>query len=326
MEHYFIAVLKDRYGIDVNKIERYKSLYRISSLQGEWIAKAYDSNEQITRQADMFDELKKKGFNKFPDIIKDKDGLSGFYIDKYCYMLMPYIEGNTAKYSNNKDIELVVKVLSSLHHAGGWLNDKIMLPTNKPIQDKFKNRLDLFKGIYNRLQYKKEKDIFENQIVIVGNELIKIAERALTNLDIVQLQHLRMEAFENKMVCHQDIASHNFIIDNNKSWIIDFDIAGYESQILDLHQLVNRIMIDKKWSIEQFIKIEEFYQFYRGIRSSEKKILRALSQFPNDFFREVVGAYYFPDKYKRRNILEVINRFVDNKDLYYYYLYNINKT
>ncbi|OEF98029.1 hypothetical protein BHF71_03135 [Vulcanibacillus modesticaldus] len=311
------------YGILPNKITRFNHLLRVTSREGEWVIKGYKKPvSNIMWINYLSQELKKKGFKRISMILLTNNGLPWFNIGEQLFILMPCIKGKMANYTMETDLEKVIEVLAGFHHHGGWIGDDYFPNIYKPIYLKYLERLGRFQELYQHLINKVKKDQLDRQILVLAPTIIKLAKNSLQAIDLKQLNHLYQEAIDNHLVVHRDVASHNFII-GEQSWIIDFDLSSYEPQFLDLLQLINRVIVDWNWDLEMFVKLENTYHSYRKIRNEEKKLIRQLSLFPNDFFRESLGAYLYPNRYKKKNVLKIINKYNENLEAYLFFQKNL---
>lgn len=311
------------YGISAIHITPYGHLWKLSTESNEYMIKSYRKPYIVHWLSYLSDELKRKGFKNFPTILKNKKGNPYIRIENNYYIVMPYLKGASAKYNNINDTEKVVKELATFHHYGCFLGDEFFPPNYDSINKKMEERLQRFKDLFSAISLKKEKVEMERKIFELGKDLILFAEKSIENLNNSELNRYRTEANENRMVSHRDVASHNFLIGEHV-WIIDFDLSSYDPQFIDLAQLLNRAMLEWKWNLEVFQKIETIYQENKKLRSGEIRLIHQLSQFPNEFFREVIGYYYHPLKYKQKTVLKTLNKFYQDFEKYTYFQKHIN--
>ncbi len=316
MEAWLKEKLYQAYKMEVLEIVPFYHLWKATSVQGEWIIKGYKNKfSQIQWLYHLTKEVRIKGFKQLAEIIPNSYGFPWFGTSKNAYVLMPFIEGKRANYLHMDDVEKVVQSIASFHHHAGWLDIKFLPPEHSSLKSKLENRLIQFTIIYQQVLQKKRKDQLDKIILYLGKDMIKFAENALNQITFSLVNRLQQEAKEHQMVAHGDVANHNFIL-GEKPWIIDLDIASYDAQFLDLWQLLNRSMLHWKWDLERFYQIENTYLAYRKLKDSEKILIRQLSLFPNDFFRESIGAYKFPEKYKRKQSVNMLLIFINHYHSY----------
>lgn len=318
MKAWLVRRLKEDYDIEVLEIEpfRGRDLWKATSLGRTWVLKAYHfPSPLILWLHHLSEQLKSKGFQYFPEIEVNHMGEAFFVINHRAYIVMPYLEGEKADYSRMDEINKVTQCLAAFHHSGSWINQKFHPPKYQSIEKKLKDRLFQFKKMALAIENKYEKDHFERQILQLEKDMIRFAEYALHHIDFTLLEKYQREAVENRMVSHRDVANHNFII-GKKTWMIDYDLSAYEPQFLDLWQLINRIMVERNWSMEDFHQIEKMYTLNRKLRSDEIRLLHQFSLFPNDFFREALGVYHYPKKFKREQSDKILFRYIHYFEAY----------
>ncbi|GBF10015.1 phosphotransferase [Tepidibacillus sp. HK-1] len=319
MEEWLSQELINNYGIEPTQIKSFYHLWQVESNQGTWIIKAYPKQAILIHWLyDMTQALKRKGFAHFSQIVANRYQIPWFGTFEHPFMVMEYVEGRHADYHCLEDLSLVLNVLAEFHHHGSWIQTKAQPKKRSTIQEKWMDRLNEFKQLYQNLLFKTNLDPFEQQIITLGPDMIHFAERALETLDGQWINRLQQEAIDNRMLAHRDVASHNFLI-GEKTSMIDFDLAGYEVQILDVWQLFNRAMVEWKWDLNIFQQMEEQYQQNHKLRDQEKKLIHQLSLYPNEFFRESLGVYKRPEKYRRKNVSKMMNHYMEEWDRFTQY-------
>jgi len=308
--------LYKEYGIMAEEIQMMNRLWSIRSPQGKWVIKPYKNSRPLIQWLSFLtSEIRGNGFKQIPNILINQHGLPWFGTDQSAYIVMPHIDGKKANYAVKTDVEKAVKSLAVFHHHAGWIDDKQIPPFYPSLKKKLLYRMEQFERVYQAIIMKEKKTDLEKMIGSLGKDMIKFAKEALELISFSMLDQMQQEALENRLVAHRDLASHNFLI-NNQTWIIDLDLAAYEAQFLDLWQLLNRVMLEWEWDLASFIRIEDVYHGIRKLQGREKKIIRQLSLFPNDFFRESIGPFKFPGKYQRENTEKIIKRFIDHFEKY----------
>ena len=97
-------------------------------------------------------------------------------------------------------------------------------------------------------------------------------------------------------LCHNDLAHHNFIIDNDSVNIIDFDYCNIDLRIKDIYIFINKVIKNLVYEKEAIDSILEAYEKPNDkIDSQEREILNALICYPYDFV-EIIKLYYYKQK------------------------------
>jgi len=312
MSQWVFQVLSQYYGIEATDIQPFHNLWKISSAEGDWVLKPYQKSVHKIEWIDyLSEELRRKGFTKFPTPVIHYYGMPWFGTVRQAYVLMNYIDARPATYGNKEDIYKVAKILANFHHHASLIGGEVNPHPIEPIYLKLEERLIRFKNLHHKLSHKRKKDDLAKVVIGLGNDMIQYAEKALAEIDRDNVNRLYQEAIDYRIVSHRDVASHNFLI-NDKTWIIDFDLSSIDIQALDVWQFINRSMNDWKWDLDVFSSIENEYLRYHPLREKERKLIYQLSLYPNEFFREALGAYERPEKFKKDSIMRIMNKYSDN--------------
>lgn len=317
-------LIRDEYNIEVADLKSFKRLWRIATTQNTFIVKPFISIEQITPLYKLSINMVKKGFKNFPLLHLSNSGLPYFQANGKYYIVMSYIDGESADFSQNEDLQKVIDVLADFHHSCAYYKKQLKLPYYNPIYYRLENRLFTFKRLFNTLHAKKIKTTLDAKIIRLGEAVIAYSTEALNLINKEEINGAYQEAYDNQFLAHRDVASHNFIV-NKRGWLIDFDLAGIEPQFLDLWQLLNRIMLEVGWEIDQFQMVEGMYYQNKRLRDYERRIIRQLSLFPNDIIRESLGAYLHPQKFNQDNTVRILDNFINNYDAYQVFRKKISK-
>ncbi len=319
-------IIAHQYPLDILEIENYQHLWKIKTKEAVYLLKAYDKNSHHIEWIHFFNhQLAKKGFCRFPNFLETRDKKPSFPWQGAVYVLMPMLTGRNARYSNLEDIDHVITILANFHHHASFLEKTIQPPVRKIIYQKYEDRLNRFIKLYKQLPYKQNRSILDKYILLLGKEMIKYGISALQRLDIEAIHRLQQQTMDYAIVSHRDVASHNFLIEKGKGSMIDFDLTGYEPQGIDLLQLTQRIMVEWSWDINLFFQIENKYNSLHSLQEAEKQLIYQLSRFPNEFFREVLGVYERPQKFKSDYVLRLLEKYVNQYQRFQQFQKEMNK-
>lgn len=199
--------------------------------------------------------------------------------------------GRECEFSNPLDIEITAKELGQLHNAGeGFRNDRKDKKQFGRAIDMFSRRLDemrFFKSIANMHEMKNDFDkIFLDNVDYYISEIEKSIQA------LKKSSYLKLCGEEDKIViCHNDLAHHNIIINNDKAYFIDFDYAVIDLKVRDLSNFINKAIKNFAFDINRANDILKNYCTFNDLDKREKEVLRALLMFPEDFFN-ISKDYY----------------------------------
>ena len=145
--------------------------------------------------------------------------------------------------------------------------------------------------LVNKYRYKNEFDnLFLQNVDNAKKDLIKTIE---------ELKNSRYESLinnkENRVLCHNDLAHHNFIIDGDKVNIIDFDYCSIDMRIVDIYGYAMKVIKNLAYNEEIIELIIKSYDEVNKLEKEEVEILRKLINYPKDFI-SIATDYYFKQK------------------------------
>jgi CotS family spore coat protein len=97
---------------------------------------------------------------------------------------------------------------------------------------------------------------------------------------------------EDKVVlCHNDLAHHNILINEDKAYFIDFDNSKVDLRVHDLCDLITKAVKNFAFDTERAASILYDYSTIDTLSSKELKVLYGLLYFPEDFY-SISRDYY----------------------------------
>jgi CotS family spore coat protein len=200
--------------------------------------------------------------------------------------LTSFIVGQNCTYKSVTEAKACVRRLASFHCSGYRVAIKAKKKRPLLFAARMKRRLANF--------YRLSKAQVSGRLgVILKQQGPQFYFEGLKSWDLLcrlNYQAYCTDCWQERLLTHRDLASHNFMIDkNNKTWLIDFETAEYDAQIGDLGQVITRILAMHKWSAELFKVLLKAYEAIMPLNAYQHEILLLLLRFPNEFFREALG-------------------------------------
>ena len=264
-----------------------------------------------------------KFIDKALNIIKENDR----YILQYCtnsngdiitewkgksYVLLDMIEGREATFTNPIEVEWCTKALANFHNASkniinNFTNEDIRLNKSKNLIYEFLNDLCFIteaERVICKFSYKNEFDIlFLDNVSKAKNDLNK-SINLLTNSSYNELYADE----KNMILCHLDLAHHNFIINDEIVNLIDFDYCNINLKIIDLYNFMSKVIKNIAYDKEMLDNILKTYNSINEISDEEIQVLYALLNYPRDFV-DITIDYYLKQKSWDEEVF--ISRFKD---------------
>jgi CotS family spore coat protein len=230
------------------------------------------------------------------------------------YCIIDLVEGRECEFSNPLDICITAKGLGQLHNAGEGFrcDNKEKKLTGRTI-DIFTRRLDemkFFKSIANIHEIKNEFDT-----IFLDNVDYYICEIEKSIQALKKSSYLKLCGEEDKVVvCHNDLAHHNIIINNDEPHFIDFDYAVVDLKVHDLCNFINKAIKNYAFDINRANDIVKNYCVFNTLDKREEEVLKALLMFPTDLYNISKDYYSRRKDWDEEVFIDRIKKKSDFKD------------
>jgi CotS family spore coat protein len=260
-----------------------------------------DKDKKILKKVDYsLDDLEfiysaityiKRSFSRVMDFVSTVDGEIFTMWNGELYCILELIDGRECEFSNPLDVAIAAKGIGQLHSAGeGFRSDNKEKNIAGRCIEIFIRRLEemrFFKSLAEMHEIKNEFDqiFLKNVDYYIGQ--IEKSIQALKNSN-----YLKLSSEEDKrVICHNDLAHHNIMINNEQAYFIDFDYAVIDLKVNDLSNFINKAIKNYGFDIGKVKDILDCYCNYNFLDKREKEVLWALLQFPEDFY-SISKDYY----------------------------------
>jgi len=229
--------------LEITNISRLKSnVYMVETPAKEkLIVKGASNTYTLFKQWQFFDKWKGTAlipFSRFPNGKKVISGLN------YSWIILPFIKGRKLNYKNAADRIQAKTVLSIFHKEA----------TNIYTHHSYKKDT-LFERWHKRiLTFAKNERIFHYfGYETLFNELLELSKDQFYRLFSFPWEKWDHEAKLSGQWTHGDVASHNFISTEKRTYLIDFDLMKSANQLYDYIQLGQRFLPHINWEIEHLV-------------------------------------------------------------------------
>lgn len=298
-EKELIDILDER----ILRIAPYKNQWLIETEGNKkWLAKKTNHQKSLLWLVKMGNELHRRGFSNMP-VLKT---------DGRIWIISSFISGKTGDYSNFDEVKRMMSTLGQFHLAG----ERLFAPSNR------KSVFLLYHRLYRRLV--NYYHVLNNVHNIPGDlGILMRAHGKDFYFDGLQawekLQNSSLRKYTNKNwrvgnLAHRDLASHNWMVDNNSAYLIDWDTADYDTQLGDISQMSTRVLTENNWTDDWIKHVFNHYEHIRPLDSVEKNLLSTLASFPNEFYREVIGLAQKKKGFKEKNVLRYLRKIIASQN------------
>ncbi len=286
-------------GVRINDVIPLRKVFVLFTDQGKKVVKITESSRE---RIDFIDKVLKIIEKEYPRVLKYtrniNDKIITLWKDKQ-YVLLDMVEGREATFTNPVEVELCTKAMAKMHIASsnitqGLSEEEIKNNSGKNLIKKMEEEYFILlklQELVNKYKYKNEFDnLFLKNVDNAKRDLIKTIEE-IKNSKYESMINNR----ENIVLCHNDLAHHNFIIDGEKVNIIDFDYCAIDMRILDIYGYTMKVIKNLAYNKEIIELIIKSYNEVNKLEEEEIEILRKLINYPRDFI-SISTDYYFKQK------------------------------
>lgn len=285
-------------GLKIEDMIPLRKVFILFSDKGKLILKLTNlSSEKIEFISKSLNYVKEKNSN----ILQYRPNKNGEIVtrwDNKNFVLLELIEGREASYTNPVEVELCAKAAAGLHEASNGISvnfneDEIKVNTGNNLLVEFNNNLVLLNEIervVNKFKYKNKFDIMFLSSIEKGKLDI---QKSIELLYRTKYEDLFLNG--NKVLCHNDLAHHNFILDNDTVNIIDFDYSKLDLRIVDIYNYVVKVLKSYAYDGEIIKLIINSYSEVSEISNDEIDILYSLINYPRDLVN-ISRDYYLKQK------------------------------
>lgn len=295
-------------GIEIYDMVPLRKVFVLFTNKGKKILKIANSNiDRIHFIDNVLRYIEKKDKNVL-QYCRNSDGDIITTWENKEYILLDMIDGREASYTSPVDVTLCAEAIFNMHNASNGLvsylseDEKLKnFPFNIIQQYKADfNTVCEIENMINKFKYKNSFDLLFLDIVD------KCKSYMIKSLDLLQASSYSemIKVQENLVLCHNDLAHHNFIIDNTEVNIIDFDYCNIDIRIMDIANFTSKVMKSTSYDIKVFESIIKSYSAIakesqipmKGeILKEEIEVLYALLYYPRDFVN-IIKDYYLKQK------------------------------
>ena len=203
------------------------------------------------------------------------------------YIMQTYRPCEETDFKNYDDLRGIVLTLAKFHKATVGIESKI----REPEQVKIKNIYEYYtkRQIENNKLKKsilalKQKSNFELMFLEECDIYRSLEEMALDSIDYQLASRLIQNVYDTKSVAHKEFTYHTVNKTLEKEYIIDqIDMCNYDIQVLDLAQILSKIMQKNDWDKELLYNLVQEYNNERTLSNDEMKILGFMMTYPEKY-------------------------------------------
>jgi CotS family spore coat protein len=291
MQREFVKLLQQSWGCSVKSMRRKRKAFLVETNRGYFYLKEYKSLPRVEWMLSLSHQLREHGFHHTLEYISTTEGYHYIEYEGNYYVAAKPILGRDAQYGSIPDIFCTFKCLSDFHHAARNIRGGPRMPSaSVPLLEKWDDRLQRFKAIVEKLNRSRSLSSFEQRMIRFCPYILYEAEEAFDLAQRSPIENEYEQAAKMNCIAHRDLASHNFLIGEH-TYLIDYDTALYDTQLVDVVQMLNRILDQQAWNVNLFAHLVNEYQKKVALNDEQCALIYILLRYPDNFMREVIGLY-----------------------------------
>lgn len=278
-----------QYDMSIKKVQYNRSNYYLDTKQGNLVLrKTIVPKDQICFQYEVTQELLQKGFSEIAKIyLTKKQNPYGLYQDKY-YILQSYNKTMEIDFTSQEDLKAIIEVLARFHKQAKYIESKIRSAENASIKNiyaYFQKRVIDAKHMRKKITGFSQKTKFE---MLFLDDYKAYEELQYMALDLVtpKISNQLMEKVRlEKTIIHNDYTYHAVgrLEDGTGCMINNLDACTYNIQLLDLTNVLTKIMQKNNWDIALLDKLIASYNAIHTLSADEVSVLKAMLIFPEKY-------------------------------------------
>lgn len=278
-----------QYDMSIKKVQYNRSNYYLDTKQGNlMLRKTIVPKDQICFQYEVTQQLLQKGFTEIAKMyLTKKQNPYGLYQDKY-YILQSYNKTMEIDFTSEGDLKAVIEVLARFHKSAKNIDSKTRNVQNasvKNIYEYFQKRVVDAKHMRKKITGFSQKTKFEMMFLDHYKEYEMLQYMAL-DLVTPEISNQLMEKVRSeKTLIHNDYTYHAVgrLEDGSSYMINNLDACTYNIQLLDLTNVLTKIMQKNNWNIRLLDQLIASYDAIYNLNKAEVNVLKAMLIFPEKY-------------------------------------------
>lgn len=284
-----------RTELKINDLWPTRNIYVLDTTEGKKILKMVNYTEKRLNFIVKMLNIVKESYNNVISYHKFSDGK--YYTDwkGNRYIILDLINGGECNIYNSSDVVKATKALAGFHKATIGIEEKL---TNIEIKESPLGEL-LNQFMESKKNFIKYKELAESKVI--KNEFDEIfLSNFQENIDKINrvIELLKNSSYEDLCndkgaiaLCHNDLAYHNILIDEEEVHFIDFDYCEVNLKLFDLYSFISKIIKRIGFDYDRYMDIINSYRKYIDFSKEEEKLLEILMIYPKDFY-SIIDNYY----------------------------------
>ena len=238
------------------------------------------------------------------------------------YTLLPVIEGRECEVSNPVDINFAVKGIKELHLSSKGIEEHYKkyakeLSEESITKGSLSGRMDddllLLMDLRSWVKKYNKQSPIDNLFLKEYDYLVQEVTDSIEALKNSKYIELSVNP-ENAVLCHGDLAHHNILIRDEKSYFLDFDYCSIDLRVKDVASFIEKSIKGSAYDLEKAEEIINLYNQSAPLTAEEMELIYIIIKYPKDYI-DLLRNYYFKGKsWEERTFLERLERKLKSRE------------
>lgn len=280
--------LTSQYDLNIKKYQYVRSNYYLETNKGKFALRKVDlTKEQLGFSYEVDTHLSKCNFSNLSSIYATKKKTPYSILGEEVYIMQDYKPCEETDFKDYNDLKGIIIALADFHKLAINVSSKIREPEKikiKNIYDYYMKRQAENYKLKKNILALKQKSNFELMFLEDCEVYRALEEIALSSIDDNLACRLIQKAIDTKSIGHRDFTYHTVGRTAEEEYIISqVDVCNYDIQILDLAQILSKIMQKNEWNKELLFKLIKEYDNKRTLSQDEMRLLKFMIIYPEKY-------------------------------------------
>lgn len=280
--------LINQYDLNIKRYQYIRSSYYLDTNKGRFILRKVElTKEQITFCYEMGIHLQENNFELLCSIYLTKKKLPYAAMGEELYVMHHYMPSDETDFKDEADLTAIICTLAQFHKAAVGVkasSNDVHHAKIKNIYEYYMKRQSENSKLRKSMLGLKQKSNFELMFLEQSKAYTELEQLALRSINKELAERLIQDVIEDKKVAHRDFTYHTVSKTEDSKYIIEnIDMCNYDIQVLDLAQILSKMMQKNEWSQQLLYKLISTYVKERNLSSDEMQMLKFMIIYPEKY-------------------------------------------
>ena len=280
--------LVEQYDLNIKKYQYIRSNYFLDTNKGKYILRKIDiPKEQIIFNYEVDKQIRETMFSNMSHIYATRKNIPYSQLGNNYYIIQSYITGEETDFKSYEDLRGIVETLAKFHNSAKGISSTTRVITDvkmRNIYDYYNKRKSENMKLKKNIIALKQKSNFEFMFIDGYNIYNELEEMALSSINSKLVERTIEQVKINKCIAHKDINYHTISRIESDEYVINtLDKCNYDIQVLDLAQILSKIMQKNEWNSDMLYRLVEEYSKINPLTKDELNILKFSMIYPDKF-------------------------------------------